>query len=254
MKPRIGVTSSPSLHEDRFLEALDRAFVSAVISAGGLPFVLPVLAPEEASSVLACLDGILFSGGGDVDPACYAGPSSHAAQGIEPERDAYEIALARAGVDLGLPMFGICRGCQVLNVALGGTLVQHLPDVSDQQHCAKEQWAEAVHTVRVLPESRLGGVVGLDVVGVNSLHHQAVDGVGDGLHAVAWADDGTIEAVEGMGPTRVLAVQWHPELLMRDPSHAALFEWLVEEAGRPISVPGVPAASEVLAPLDQAPV
>jgi putative glutamine amidotransferase len=254
MKPRIGVTSSPSLHEDRFFEALDRAFVSAVIRAGGLPFVLPVLAPEEASSVLACLDGILFSGGGDIDPARYAATPSPTAQGIEPERDAYEIALARAGLDLGLPMFGICRGSQVLNVALGGTLVQHLPDVSDQQHCAKEQWAEAVHTVRVLAESRLRTVVGLDVVGVNSLHHQAVSDVGGGLRAVAWAEDGTIEAVEGLGLSRVLAVQWHPELLMADSCHAALFAWLGDEAGRPASVPEVPEVPQVLAPLDQAPV
>ncbi|MDQ4098409.1 MAG: gamma-glutamyl-gamma-aminobutyrate hydrolase family protein, partial [Actinomycetota bacterium] len=232
MKPRIGVTSSPSLHEDRFLEALDRAFVNAVIRAGGLPFVLPVLDPEEASSVLACLDGILFSGGGDVDPARYTDTASPAAQGIEPERDAYEIALAHAALDLGLPVFGICRGCQVLNVALGGTLVQHLPDVTEQQHCAKEQWAETVHTVRLLPHSRLRNVVGHDIVGVNSLHHQAVSDVGTGLRAVAWAEDGTIEAVEGMGGERLLAVQWHPELLMADASQAALFDWLVGEAGR----------------------
>jgi putative glutamine amidotransferase len=252
MKPRIGVTSSPSLHEDRFLEALDRAYVSAVIRAGGLPFVLPVLDPEEASSVLVCLDGILFSGGGDVDPARYAGTSSPTAQGIEPERDAYEIALARAAVDAGLPMLGICRGCQVLNVALGGTLVQHLPDVTDQQHCAKEQWAEAVHTIRVLPDSRLRTVVGLDVVGVNSLHHQAIDAAGGGLHAVAWAEDGTIEAVEGLGLNRVLAVQWHPELLLADSSHASLFDWLVEEAGRPASAPEIAVPVVEASRLDQA--
>jgi putative glutamine amidotransferase len=241
MKPRIGVTSSPSLHEDRFLEALDRAYVTAVIRAGGLPFVLPVLEPEEVPAVLACLDGLFFTGGGDVDPARYADTASPHVQGLDPERDAYEIALARAAVSKGLPIFGICRGAQVLNVALGGTLVQHLPDVSEQRHCAKEQWAEAVHTVTVRPESRLRAVVGVDVLGVNSLHHQAVASVGGGLQPVAWAEDGTIEAVESLGLSRILGVQWHPETLVADASHVALFDWLVEEAARPaLDVADVP--------------
>ncbi len=233
MKPRIGVTSSPSLHEDRFLEALDRAYVTAVIRAGGLPLVLPVLDPGEVASVLACVDALFFTGGGDVDPARYAANASPEVQGLDPERDAYEIALARAAVGMGLPIFGICRGAQVLNVALGGTLVQHLPDVTDQKHRAKEQWAEAVHTVTVLPDSRLRSVVGVDVLGVNSLHHQAVADVGGSLKAVAWAEDGTVEAIEGQGISRILGVQWHPELLIADPGHVALFDWLVEEATDP---------------------
>lgn len=239
MKPRIGVTSSPSLHEDRFLEALDRAYVTAVIRAGALPFVLPVLPPDEVDGVVSTLDAILFTGGGDVDPARYAMVASPEVGGLDPERDAYELALARAAVMRGLPVFGICRGAQVLNVAFGGTLVQHLPDVTGLEHRAKDQWAEPVHTVRVLAGSRLAEVVGKDVVGVNSLHHQAVDVLGGGLVASGWADDGTVEAIEGTGSTRLLGVQWHPELLVADTCHTALFDWLVEEAGRP-------------APLDQA--
>jgi putative glutamine amidotransferase len=242
MKPRIGLTSSPSLHEDRFWEGLERTFVTAVIRAGGVPFVLPVLHPDEAPAVGAEVDGILFSGGGDLDPARYADTASPTVQGLDPERDAYEIALARTAVGRDRPVFGICRGCQLINVALGGTLVQHLPEVTDQQHCAKEQWAETVHTVRILPESRLRSVVGLDVLGVNSLHHQAVDVVGGGLRAVAWAEDGTVEAIEGVGLSRVLGVQWHPELLLADADHARLFEWLVEEAGRPAPVPEMQSA------------
>ena len=239
MKPRIGVTSSPSLHEDRFLEALDRAYVSAVIRAGALPFVLPVLDPVEVPGVVTCLDGILFTGGGDVDPARYAGTASPEVGGLDPERDAYELALARAAVDRGLPVFGICRGAQVLNVALGGTLVQHLPEVTALEHRAKDKWAEAVHAVRLLAASRLASVVGKDTMGVNSLHHQAVEVAGAGLVASAWAEDGTIEAIEGAGTLRLIGVQWHPELLVAEASHSALFDWLVEEASRP-------------APLDQA--
>ena len=239
MKPRIGVTSSPSLHEDRFLEALDRAYVTAVIRAGALPFVLPVLDPLEVDGVITCLDGILFTGGGDLDPARYAEVAHREVGALDPERDAYELPLARAAVQRGLPVFGICRGAQLLNVALGGTLVQHLPDVTSQEHRAKDQWAEEVHTVRVLAGSRLGKIVGKDVIGVNSLHHQAVSALGGGLIASGRAEDGTIEAIEGTGTTRLLGVQWHPELLVADASHSALFDWLVEEASRP-------------APLDQA--
>jgi putative glutamine amidotransferase len=237
MKPRIGVTSSPSLHEDRFLEALDRAYVSAVIRAGALPFVLPVLQAEEVADVITCLDGILFTGGGDVDPAHYA-PVAHAeVGGLDPERDVYETALARVAVQRGLPVFGICRGAQLLNVALGGTLIQHLPEVTGLEHRAKEQWAEAVHTVRVLGDSRLAGAVQQEIVGVNSLHHQAVDVLGAGLIASGWASAGTVEAIEGAGQLRLLAVQWHPELLVADASHTALFDWLVEEASRPEPAP-----------------
>lgn len=249
MKPRIGVTSSPSLHEDRFLEALDRAYVTAVIRAGALPFVLPVLEPVEVDAILPCLDGILFTGGGDIDPARYADTATSSVNGLDPERDAYELALARAAVARGLPVLGICRGHQVLNVALGGTLVQHLPEVTDLQHCAKEQWAEAVHPVRVEAGTVLRRVVGRDVIGVNSLHHQAVDGLGAGLQATGWAEDGTVEAIEGTGARRVLGVQWHPELLVADTCHSALFEWLIEEAALPVVVP---VDRETAEPLDQA--
>ena len=235
MRPRIGITTSPSLHRSPFLEALDRAYVSAVLRAGGVPFVLPVLDPREAPTVAASLDGILFSGGGDLDPALYGGVVGPDLHGVDAGRDAYELALVREGVELGLPMLGTCRGCQVLNVALGGTLVAHLPEVTDGRHCARDRWAEAVHSVTVLEGSRLRGVVGLDVLGVNSLHHQAVAQVGTGLRAVGWAEDGVIEVVEGVGVNRILGVQWHPELLPVLPGNAGLFGWLVEEAKRPHS-------------------
>jgi putative glutamine amidotransferase len=243
MKPRIGVTSSPSLHEDRFLEALDRAYVSAVIRAGALPFVLPVLDPGEVEGVITCLDGILFTGGGDIEPVHYAPTASAEASGLDPERDTYELALARTAVQRGVPVLGICRGCQVINVALGGTLVQHLPEVTDMEHRVKDQWAEAVHTVRVLAGSLLSSIVGREVFGVNSLHHQAVDVPGSTLTVSAWAEDGTAEAVEGAG-RRVLGVQWHPELLVAETAHMALFDWLIEEAGRPRPAVDEPTAAD----------
>jgi putative glutamine amidotransferase len=235
MRPRIGITTSPSLHEGRFSEALDRAYVTAVLRAGALPLVLPVLDPSRAAAVAACLDGIVFTGGGDVDPAVYGGDPVPELRGVNARRDAYELALVRQALDLALPMLGTCRGCQLLNVAMGGTLVPHLPN-SDGRHCARDRWAEPVHNVSVLEGTLLRTVLGSEVIGVNSLHHQAVAELGTGLRAVAWADDGVIEAVEGVDGRRVLAVQWHPELLLTPPGNATLFRWLVEEARRPASV------------------
>lgn len=230
MKPRIGVTTSPMTHENRSLETLERAYVAAVVEAGGVPFMLPVLDPTDATTVIEPLDGLLVTGGGDVDPARYGNPASAELQGVDIRRDAWELTLVRAAWAAGLPVLGICRGAQVINVAMGGTLVQHLPDTTALPHRVKDQPGSLVHLVRVQAHSRLSAAVARDVLGVNSLHHQAVAEVGTGLVAVAWADDGVIEAVEGVGPHRVLGVQWHPELLPGEPGHAALFEWLVQEA------------------------
>ena len=247
MRPRIGITTSPSLHEGRFSEALDRAYVTAVLRAGALPVVLPVLDPSQAAAVASSVDGMVFSGGGDLEPALYGGGPVPELRGLDARRDAYELALARHALDLGLPTLGTCRGSQLLNVALGGTLVPHLADV-DGRHCARDRWAETVHTVSVLEGSVLRSIVGTEVIGVNSLHHQAVAEVGSGLRAVAWADDGVIEAVEGVGGNRVLGVQWHPELLLAPPANAPLFRWLVDEARRPGSVaPASPEGAEVAA-------
>lgn len=230
MRPRIGITTSPSLHEGRFSEALDRAYVTAVLRAGGLPLVLPVLDPSEAPRVAACLDGLALSGGGDVDPALYGGEPVPELRGVHPRRDAYELALVRQALDLGLPVVGTCRGCQLLNVAMGGTLVPHLPDAGG--HCARDRWAETVHTVSVLEGSTLRTVLGSDVVGVNSLHHQAVADVGTGLRAVAWADDGVIEGLEGSSGGWVVGVQWHAEAMQDAAEQRALFEGLVAAARR----------------------
>lgn len=232
MKPRIGITVSLTIHDDRAVEALERAYVDAVLRAGGIPLVLPACDPADVEAVAAGLDGILLSGGGDVDPAWYGGVPTPELKGVEPGRDAWELALVAHAVEVGLPVLGTCRGAQVLNVALGGSLIAHLPTVTTAEHCQKDRWAEPVHDVSVQQASTLRAVVGADVLGVNSLHHQAVDRVGTGLRAVAWAGDGVIEAVEGIGTAPLLGVQWHPELLPALDGHPALFSWLVAEAGR----------------------
>src|SRR4051812_40745395 len=134
MKPRIGITTTPRTHEDRLQEATDRANVTAIVRAGGIPLILPVLDPAEADGVVSCLDGILLSGGGDVDPARYGGLPVPEVRGIDGGRDGWELALVAAGLDHGLPVLGICRGAQLVNVAAGGTLIEHLPLVTDLEH------------------------------------------------------------------------------------------------------------------------
>jgi putative glutamine amidotransferase len=251
MKPRIGITATPSVADDRLLEALDRANVTGVVQAGGMPLVLPVLDPAEAEAAVSCLDGLLLSGGGDVDPAAYGCPPLPEVAGVDRGRDAWELALVRAALAQGVPVLGVCRGAQVVNVAAGGTLIGHLPLVTDLEHCRKDRAAEPVHAVRVLAGSRLREATGLDRMGVNSLHHQAVGTVGAGLRPVGWSDDGTVEAVEGTDGHRVLGVQWHPELLLDEPGHAALFDWLVAEARvlaalpLPVAVAGAAAVTAV---------
>ncbi len=248
MKPRIGITVSLTIHDDRAVEALERAYVDAVVRAGGVPLVLPACDPSEVEEVAGCLDGLLLSGGGDVDTARYGGAPAPEVKGVDPERDAWELALVAYAVRVGLPVLGTCRGAQVLNVAMGGTLVLHLPTVTASEHCQRDRWGEEVHDVTIQQTSNLQAILGLDVIGVNSLHHQAVDQVGTGLRAVGWADDGVIEAIEGIGPVPLLGVQWHPELLPELKGHPALFSWLVGEATRLRAGTGTPELVAEAAP------
>lgn len=224
--PRIGITTCTH-QADGPVESVGRPYVDAVLGAGGIPIVLPVLEPGFAPAVLEGIDGLLLTGGADVDPAAYGGTGHPEVYGVDPARDAWELALARAA---SVPTLGICRGAQVIGVAAGGTLVAHLPDVTGLEHRVRERDRELVHDVDVVAGSRLHAVVGGVRIGVNTLHHQAVDRVGDGLVVSARATDGTIEAVEGVGDRPVLGVQWHPELLTDHEAHHAVFVWLVAAA------------------------
>jgi putative glutamine amidotransferase len=243
--PLIGVTTSelraavmtrPLLEGDppQIEMALGMVYMRAVELAGGLPVVLPPLAAERVAPLVAQLTAVCLSGGPDIAPAGY-GAAPHPDLGpTEPRLDAFELAVARAADRLGFPMLGICRGLQALNVARGGTLHQHLPDVTDGtiDHRQTQPGHVATHSVRIAPDSRLAAILGTTETSVNSFHHQAIDRLGNGLRPVAWAPDGTIEAVEGAGERFVLGVQWHAEGLVGRPEHLALFEALVGEAGR----------------------
>jgi putative glutamine amidotransferase len=210
-------------------------YASALRRAGAIPVVLPPIEPKDVPALIGRLQGICLSGGPDLDPAAYQA-RAHAELGpTEPELDAFELELARCADSAGLPILGICRGCQVLNVARGGTLHQHLPDVTGGEVVHRQ--AEAVrvptHGVTVAPESLLGGIVGASELDVNSFHHQAADRLGSGLVATAWSPDGIVEAMEDPSGPFYLGVQWHAEGLIDRPEQAALFEAFVMAAREP---------------------
>lgn len=211
--------------------ALGMAYVEAVHRAGGAPVILPPLPREAAEEVLAPVDALLVPGGPDIHPAAY-GAVPHPELGpTEPELDAFELALVRAADRRGLPVLGICRGAQVLNVARGGNLFQHLPDEVGETvtHRQPDAIARPTHTVRISAGSALRRATGRAGAWVNSLHHQGIARLGDGLSAVAWAPDGAVEAVEA-DDGFTLGVQWHAEALVGRPEHLAVLRALVDAA------------------------
>jgi putative glutamine amidotransferase len=273
MRPRIGITSAPTVHDERRFDRVNRWYVDAVARAGGLPVILPTLSPDDAADVLDGLDGLLLSGGGDIGAWRYREEPAPEAYGVEPARDAWELALVAAvtaadaeappvGGPAGpgaiadppaptpapRPVLGICRGAQLLNVAAAGTLIQHLPNVTDQPHWVRSRDQEEVHPVDLEPESRLAAIMGRTGLGVNTIHHQAIARVGEGWRAVAWAPDGIVEAIERVDGAPLIGVQWHPESLIDRPDHGRLFVWLTATAARCRPGLEVPAAFQPAPP------
>ncbi|HXV99398.1 MAG TPA: gamma-glutamyl-gamma-aminobutyrate hydrolase family protein [Anaerolineae bacterium] len=228
-RPIIGITTYG--RNDKGLFGIDVEYVEAIRRAGGIPVLLP---PGELyqDELLERLDGLIISGGGDVEPGRYQGADHAAIEYVDPERDASEIKLAQIVVEAGLPALNICRGAQVLNVALGGTLIEHLPDeVGDEMDHRATPEGFVHHPVTIEPNSRLSGIVGQTEVTSASWHHQAVRQLAPSLKAVAFAADGTIEALEMPGHPWLIAVQWHPEsIAAHDPANQRLFDALVEAA------------------------
>jgi putative glutamine amidotransferase len=227
-KPVIGITTY--LTPARFgaweeeTALIPAAYVRAIEAAGGRPLLVPP-STDGIDETLDRLDGLLFSGGSDLDPELYGQEAHPETNGIVPERDRAEIALLRAALERDMPVLAVCRGSQVLNVALGGDLVQHLPDlIGDEKH--KHTPGEfADHEVDLEPGTRVQKILG-DHAPVKSHHHQGYGKLGNGLRESARADDGTIEALEDPERRFAIGVLWHPEA----GEDFALFEALVEEA------------------------
>jgi putative glutamine amidotransferase len=232
--PIVGITGYPRTVDvvpiRMTLHTASRFYVDAVTRAGGIPVILPVLDPDLAAGALRGIDALVLPGGGDVDPVAYGQEPGQHISGVDDARDAWELACARAAVERRMPLLAICRGTQVLNVALGGTLVQDVAEVTGERHGWAARYPEQVHVVTLAPECRLAHLLGTTEVGTNSLHHQAVDAPGRGVTAVGWAPDGTIEAFEVEDHPEVTAVQWHPELMEDDEVQQRLFRDLVERA------------------------
>jgi putative glutamine amidotransferase len=227
--PVIGITTY--LEQTRFgvwdlpAAVLQRGYLDGVVAAGGVPVLLPPVGDVNAA-VLSRVDGLLVAGGADVDPVHYGADRLPATGPARPERDLAEHVLIEAALANGVPLLGVCRGMQLLNVVLGGTLHQHVPDVfANTDHLPKPGTFGRV-PVKTAPGSRLAAIVGSEL-DVHCHHHQSVDLLAKPLVPVAWAGDGVVEAVELAGPDFVLAVQWHPE---EDGVDRRLFQALVEAA------------------------
>jgi putative glutamine amidotransferase len=245
MKPRIGITCGT-------MEATTpggvrrfhcpEPYVKRVVEAGGFPLLLPTTDPSDAKRYLGLVDGLLLIGGDDVDPALY-GEDRHPDLGVvDRPRDEFESALARLAADGQTPSLGICRGLQLLNVALGGSLFQHVPAQVAGSLDHRGTHADVHHHVAVSPGSRLAKAIGSGSLEVNSFHHQAIARPATRLRVVARSADGVVEGVEDSGHPFLVAVQWHPERMPTADSSRRLFRAFIDAAEARARAGRAPAA------------
>ncbi|MDW8325024.1 MAG: gamma-glutamyl-gamma-aminobutyrate hydrolase family protein [Anaerolineales bacterium] len=239
MKPLIGLTtghfsSGHFAQPDHDVQGVLHTYIEAVLGAGGLPVLIPLsVTGDDLRALYARLDGVLLPGGCDIDPAYFNEARSPNLGVVDGERDRVELAVARLALADGKPLLGVCRGMQVMNVALGGSLYQDLPSEYGGPLLRHAHPVEAfprehlAHPVRVEAGSQLARVLGAQVVQVNSRHHQAIKAVAPQLRVVARAPDGVIEGIEKPDHPFALGVQWHPENLQAMPEMKRLFEAFV---------------------------
>jgi putative glutamine amidotransferase len=229
-RPLIGITSyTEQIRWGVWTEeaaVVPLAYVRSVEEAGGRPVVVPP-SDDGLDETLDALDGVIFSGGGDLDPKLYDAEPHPETDAPREERDRAELRMLQAALDRDMPVLAICRGSQLLNVARGGDLVQHLPEAVGHERHRHDPGTFSDHSIEVAPDSRLGGLVGAHAP-VKSHHHQGIGRVGEGLREVAWAEDGVVEGLEDPEKRFALGVLWHAE----EGEDGALFSGLVEEARR----------------------
>lgn len=231
-RPIIGITSYPPGETHGF--HIPGYYVESVLRAGGVPVILPCAGKETIPEWLSMVDGVILSGGGDLNPIHYSGTTHDTIYNLNPARDETELRFAEALLDSNLPFFCICRGLQVLNVVLGGTLYPHLPDHFGDSVLHRAPPREPIlHEVSISEDSRLFEILGEKKIQSLSWHHQAIREPGRGVRPVATAPDGVIEAIEIEGQPRILAVQWHPELnSSEDPLQQKLFDRFLRLSGK----------------------
>jgi Predicted glutamine amidotransferases len=234
--PIIGVTTSQEKNaQGHAIFALLRAYVDALVQAGGIPVLIPSSLNEEAAhSLFRCLDGILFTGGGDIAVDRFNGESHPRIDGVDKERDSIELVLLKTFIEGKKPFFGICRGFQLITVGLGGTLYTHIEDQKPgaQRHDFSPDFPRnyLAHNVKLENGSRLRNIIAENNISVNSLHHQGAKDIPGALIATAFAPDGLVEAVELPDHPFGVAVQWHPEWLTDQASTRRLFRSFVAAA------------------------
>jgi putative glutamine amidotransferase len=238
-RPLIGMTTyrkmadqSPSTE----IIGLMPSYIESIVAAGGLPVLIPLgLGEAELTEILTRVDGVLLPGGGDIEPSVYRGSWHETMYNIDPDRDRVELFVAQQAVQMRKPIFAICRGHQVLNVALGGTLWEDveifMPQAIEHSQFGSFPRNHIAHMVTAVPDSHIAHVMGKTEINVNSLHHQGVRELAPELRATAVAPDGLIEGAEVPGHPFAVSVQWHPENLIHDdPAMLSLFKGLVEAA------------------------
>lgn len=244
MKPIIGITTKhdqdeyygtglhiSATHLD--YTAISSDYIRSVENAGGIPVMIPIVENvEDMVEYAKTLDGIIFSGGSDIGPEWYGEEPAYGLKVIKPMRDAFEMHLAKELIEnTDLPILGICRGHQIINVALGGTLYQDLhtqrPDGFRHDDINYPKWA-SVHSLEIDPESAFFEVYHQEKIEVNSYHHQAIKDLAPGLKAVMTSPDGLVEGTEGIDRKNLYSVQWHPEMMTdRRPSYLSIFRWFI---------------------------
>jgi putative glutamine amidotransferase len=237
MKPLIGITTNQSTNVDGHPTVmLMQSYIRAIMQAGGVPVLIPSMIAEDGwDSLYARLDGILFSGGGDIALEHFLGDPHPRIDDVDPERDSIELKMIQASTSDGKPFLGICRGAQLVNVGLGGTLYTHIPDqlpgALDHSYPGHLR-TTLVHEVKIEEGTHIAEVLGEPILKVNSLHHQGLKDIAPSLRVAGHAPDGLVEAVELPNHPFGIAVQWHPEWLTDQVPTRNLFRKFVEAAGK----------------------
>ena len=231
--PIIGISS----FGESSVTSASLTYINSVKIAGGVPLVIPMTTDEEQlNRILDVIDGLVMTGGEDIDPLKYFGEEPHKALGtIVPERDAFDVLLIRMAVKKGIPVMGICRGHQVMNVAFGGTLYQDIPSQVKNnfvKHSQKAPNYYGTHTIDIEKGSLLAKLLGVNTVVVNSFHHQSVKDIAPGFKTTAVSKDGVIEAIEMIGNDTVFGVQFHPEAFVNkgDDTFLPIFKYLIDKS------------------------
>ena len=223
IRPIIGISGSHNAQEHQLF--IRENYMESVLRAGGLPVLLPHFSDEEtARAMLSSLDGLLLAGGGDVRPSLYSEETLPACGEPDDQRDTFELLMIREALGMGMPIFGVCRGIQVLAVAMGGTLYQDIESqlgIEKQRHSQEPPYGEPVHTVRFVPDGLFARITGAQEMRTNSMHHQSIKQPGERLIVEGVSEDGIIEAVRARDDDGVFAVQFHPEYLADHSEQAA---------------------------------